>query len=77
MELFEFFQPDFIDGFTKFLRDVEAVENIEGGGQHGGDDVEVGFPHVRADDLDAGGSRGSEGFEEARQGLGRAVLDHA
>ena len=75
-ELFGFGTPDFIDGFTEFFDDVETVQDIECGGQHPGDDVEVGFPHVGADDFDPGAALGAEVLEEAGQGLGLAFLDN-
>ena len=76
-ELFGFLPPDFIDGLAEFLGDVETVEHVERGGQHGGDDVEIGFPHVGTDDLDSGAALGSEGLEEAGEGLGVAIPDDA
>ena len=77
LELFGFGAPDFIDGFIEFFGDVEAIENIERGGQHPGDDVEVGFPHIGTNDLDLGAALGSEVLEEAGEGVGLAILDDA
>ena len=64
-ELFDFLPPDFIDRFTELLGDVESVEHVERGGQHGGDDVQIGFPQVGTDDLYFSASLSSEGLEEA------------
>lgn len=76
-ELSGFLAPDFIDGFAEFFGDVEAVEHVEGGGQLGGDDVEIGFPHVGADNFDFRAARGPEGFEKTGKGLSVAVADDA
>ena len=76
-ELSGFLPPHFIDGFAEFLGDVETVEHVESGWQHGGDDVEIGFPHVGTDDLDSSAARRSEGLEEAGERLGVAILDDA
>ena len=76
-ELFGLLASDFINGLAEFLGDMEAVEHVEGGGQHGGDDVQVGFPHVGADDFDFRAALGSEGLEETRKGLGVAIPDDA
>ena len=75
-ELLGFGAPDFIDCFTEFLDDMETVQDIERGRQHPGDDVEVGFPHVGADDFDPGAALGTEGLEEAGEGLGIALPDN-
>jgi len=76
-ELCGFLSPHLIDGLTEFFGDMEAVEHVERGGQHGGDDVQIGFPHVGADDLDSRAALRSEGLEEACEGLGVAVPDDA
>ena len=67
----------FIDGFAEFFDDMEAVEDVEGGGQHAGDDVEIGLPHVGADDLDPGAAGGSEFVEEAFKCCSLAVDDNS
>ena len=76
-ELFGFLASDFINGLAEFLGDVEAVEHVEGGGQHPGDDVQVGFPHVGADDFDFRAALGSESLEEAGERLGVTVANDA
>ena len=76
-ELFGFDAPDFIDGFTEFFDDMETVQDIERGRQHRRDDVEVGLPHVGANDFDPGASLGAEVLEEAGEGLDLALLDDA
>ena len=52
-ELCGFLSPHLIDCLAEFLGDVESVEHIESGGQHGGDDFQIGFPHIRTDYLDS------------------------
>jgi len=66
-----------INGLAKLLGDVKAVEHVEGLGQHLGDDVEVWLPHVGAHDLDVLATLLAEVLEEAAQGVGLAVLEHA
>ena len=44
------FGTDFVEGLAKVLHDVKAVENMYGGGEPLADNVEVGFPDIRADD---------------------------
>lgn len=58
--MFGLLTPDFIDDFTEFLGDVEAVEHVERGGQHGGDDIQIGFSHVGAVHFDSGSARRSK-----------------
>ena len=76
-ELFGFLASDFINGLAEFLGDVEAVEHVESGGQHGGDDVQIGFPHIGTDDFDFRAALGSEGLEETGKRAGVAVPDDA
>ena len=75
-ELFGFDAPDFIDGFTEFFDDMETVQDIERGRQHPSDDVEIGLPHVGANDFDPGTALGTEVLEEAGERLGLALLDN-
>jgi len=72
-----FLAADFIDRFEQLLGDVEAVEDVERGGQHGGDDVEVGLPHVGADHFDLCATLRSQGLEKAGERCGVAVFDDA
>ncbi len=74
-ELFYFLAADFIDGFVELLDDVEAVEDVERGGQHGGDDVEIGLPHVGADDLDLRATFRTQGCEKTGERCGVAIFD--
>lgn len=72
-ELAGFLAADFINGFAEFFGDVETVEHVERSGQHGGDDVEVGLPHVGADDLDLCATLRSQGLEKPGERCGVAI----
>ena len=52
-------------------------EHVESGGQHGGDDVQIGFPDIGTDDFDFRAALGSEGLEETGKRAGVAVPDDA
>jgi len=62
---------------------VEAVEDVEGVGAVLGDQVEVGLPHVGADELDLPGQLAADQREELLEALEGAILadpeqaDHA
>lgn len=75
LELLGFLPPDRIDSLAKLFDDVEAVEHVERCGQHAGDDVEIGLPHVRTHHLDSGAALGAEFLKEAGETLGLAIFD--
>ena len=76
-ELFDFLSPYLVDCFTEFLGNMKVVEHVERIVQHGGDAVEIGLPHVGADDLDFGTTLRAEGLEVAGERLGIPIPDDA
>ena len=74
-EFFGFLSSDLIDGLTEFLGDVETVEHVERGRQHGGNDIEVGLPHVGTDDLDFRATLRAEILEKSGERYGVAFFD--
>ena len=51
LEFFDFVASSLVDRRVELLNDVKTVEDVEGVGRSFGDDVEVRFPHIRADKL--------------------------
>ena len=68
-----FLAPDFVDGLVEFFDDMEAVENLQSLGEMPGGGIEVGLPHVRADEADALAELGAKNLEEELEGLLGAV----
>ena len=68
-----FLAPDFVNGVIEFFDDVEGVEDLQGVGQVGGRRLEIGLPHVRADEANARAKLGAENLEEEIEGFLGAV----
>jgi len=68
-----FLASDFIDCVIEFFDDVEGVEDLKCVGQVSGGRLDVGLPHVRADEADALAELGAENLEEEVEGLLGAV----
>lgn len=76
-ESFGFIATNLVDGFIELFDDMKAVKDVEGLGEHLRDDIEVGLPHVGADDFDLAAIFGAEFFEESSQGVFFAFFDHS
>ena len=77
VESLGFLAAGFIHGFIEFFHDVEAIQDVQSQREHLFDDVEIGFPHVRADDGDGGAAFRSQGVEPFCQGAFPTVPDNA
>lgn len=63
-------RPDFIQGFVESGHDVEAIEDMKRVRCFFFNDLEIGFPHIGADEPNPGGSIFTEEIEElAEAGL--------
>ena len=67
---------DFIDRFAQVRHDVEAVEDMDSVGGFFGDHLEIGLPHVAADERKSGATLCSEPAKEAQEGFDLAVFAH-
>src|SRR5215469_7075979 len=65
---------DFVQGFVHLGDDVEAVEDVQRLRAFLTDHVQVGLPHIRADELDLHSELLSDGGEEALEALEGAFL---
>jgi hypothetical protein len=68
--------PDLIDGLVHMHGDVKAVQNMDGLAGLLGDDLEVGFPHIAADEEQLSRPLLAEHPEKAQQGSDGPVLPH-
>jgi hypothetical protein len=67
---------DFVNGLVEFFDDMETVQNVESIGQKVRGTVEIGLPHVRAQEADAGTELLTENLKEVVDGgLGAIIAD--
>src|ERR1700676_264981 len=71
-----FLGPNLIEGFVHLGGNVIAVEDVQRVGRVLGDDVQIGLPHVRADELDERTTFFAKPDEELTQTLLLPILDH-
>jgi hypothetical protein len=67
LELSRFGGTDLVDGFAHVGGDVKAVEHVHRLGRLARDDVQVGLPHVAADEQEARRASLAELAKEAHQ----------
>ena len=67
---------DLSDGLVHVRHDVEAVEHMDGFRRLESNHVEVRFPHVRADEPEAGAILRAKESEELEQRRHRTILAH-
>ena len=70
----DFRAPDAINGVAHVPRDVKAVQDVEGMSGFLRDDLQIGLPHVAADERECGGALLPEPAEKPEQCLGASVL---
>jgi len=73
-QLFDLGGPDLVDGFSEVLHDMEPIKDMQCVGGLLLDDLHVGPPHVRADELQPRRPLLAEVPEEAQQCLGFPLL---
>src|SRR5271155_695750 len=71
-----FLGPNLIEGFVHLGGNVIAVKDVQRVGRVLGDDVEIGPPHVRADELDERTAFFAKPDEELTQAVLLPILDH-
>src|SRR5262249_58838886 len=64
-----FLSADLVEGLVHFGDDMEAVEDMQGLGAFFPDDLEIGLPHVRADEHDFGNDFLAHRREESLEGF--------
>ena len=67
---------DFVQGFVQPSHNVEPVQNMHGMRGFLGDHLQIGLPHVTANELDGGRPFTPQHLKKSQQRLGRTILAH-
>ena len=72
----DFLGPDFIDGFTHFTHNMKSIQDMNRLTGYLGNHLQIGFPHVAANETNPGRSFWAELLKERTQGfLGPLLTD--